>query len=445
MSSSQEFLWVAPQKKIKTLCTLDQEKTGELGVSFALGGQLTLSLKSSVLSESKSINIKLSDGATELIKDSKEQFLSGLIQTSNSLKPLPEDFTPVTFNVDGAFAKEQIDFANNYTSAIFTAHSLVNTPPNYLNPKTYEDFARQVVAELNQKHSATGSVSVEVFNDEQLRKEGANLITAVGQGAVHKARIIKLHWQPKKNDGLKNITLVGKGITYDTGGLNIKGGNFMRNMKKDMGGSAAVFGTFVGAVDLNLDVNLTVYLAVAENSVDAHSMRPGDVYTGKNGRSIEIDNTDAEGRLALADALCYASEENPDYLINVATLTGAARVALGPMVDCLYSNSKELRQSLFDSGVETADWVWPMPVVSAYRPNVESSTVADSTNSSSMPLAGSVTATLFLESFIEEGTKWAHVDTFMWTDRANLLCDQSGPCPKMVRLLLHTLVKLGKE
>jgi leucyl aminopeptidase len=216
-------------------------------------------------------------------------------------------------------------------------------------------------------------------------------------------------------------------------------------MKKDMGGSAAAVGIFLACAMLNLPLKVSCYLAIAENMISGEAMRPGDIYKSKNGLHVEIDNTDAEGRLVLADTLTLACEEKPDWLLDFATLTGAARVSLGPMVDSLFGNNKVTTDLLYETSVENGDWVWPMPLVSDYE-NYFDSSVADMMNSSTSGFAGSVTAALFLQKFISVDA-WNHIDTFMWCDKPNYLWQEgSSPTGKCVRLVTRSIEKfLSKE
>ena len=214
----------------------------------------------------------------------------------------------------------------------------------------------------------------------------------------------------------------------------------MRNMKKDMGGSAAVFGIFVNSVLSNRNLHVTAYLAIAENMVSSNSARPGDVYVARNGIAVEIDNTDAEGRLVLADALTYASEEKPDLLVDIATLTGAARVALGTQVDFCMTNNLELADPILKASIETGDWVWRQPRVEIYNSGLDSR-VANIENTGGR-FGGAITAGMFLEKF-HESKIWLHIDTWMWTDKPNMLSKEVGATPKVVRFINELLNQIS--
>jgi leucyl aminopeptidase len=200
-----------------------------------------------------------------------------------------------------------------------------------------------------------------------------------------------------------------------------------------MGGAAASLGAFLALSGKLVSVNLTCYLALAENMVSGSSMRPGDVYLSHNGLSVEIDNTDAEGRLVLADAISVCAGDRPDWIIDLATLTGAARVALGGGVDALFSSDSQLQETLFQSGLETGDLVWPLPLFDEYEKSLDSS-VADIVNSAPGGHGGAITAALFLLKFTSQ-IPWSHVDTFMWSEKPTVLCSESGPTAKCVRLV----------
>jgi leucyl aminopeptidase len=311
-------------------------------------------------------------------------------------------------------------------------------PPNILNPESFEIFARELVRRECDLENDPNKIAVEVFQRDKLLAEGCGLINAVGQGSDIPPRLIRLTYFPRSSGkSMKHVTLVGKGITFDSGGLDIKGSSFMRNMKKDMGGSAAAFGVFMALARLGAPVRVTCYLALAENMISGRSMRPGDVYKAKNGLTVEIDNTDAEGRLVLADALCYAAAEKPDWLIDLATLTGAARVALGPSVDSLFCSNAAMEKLLIDTGLHLGDWVWPLPLVEDYESWLDS-TVADMVNSASSGHGGAITAATFLKKFVGQ-SNWTHIDTYMWSDKVTELNHEAGATAKCVRLLTHAI------
>lgn len=312
------------------------------------------------------------------------------------------------------------------------ARHLVNCPPNDLNPTTYADFVTRTFA--RQK-----GVKVEVWKTDRLKKESMGLLLGVGRGAENPPCLLHLQYRP----GVKgqSIALVGKGITFDSGGLDIKPSSGMRLMKKDMGGSAAVVGVMAWAVESKLQRNLDVYLALAENAVDSNSMRPSDVLTSRNGLKVEIHNTDAEGRLVLADAMDVALESDPEFLIDVATLTGAIKVALGAEVAGLFSNDAKLCDDLYRAGLRTGDLSWKMPLVRKYASNF-SSNYADLVNATD-GFGGAITAALFLEKFAKD-KPWAHLDIYAWADKASGAIGASGGSGQAVQCLADFLLN-GKN
>lgn len=319
----------------------------------------------------------------------------------------------VTFKTSSkALAKNQelILEAQKTAASINLARHLVNLPPNFINPTTVEALVKK---EIHFSKSST----IEVWDFEKCKKENMNLLVAVGQGSKHKPRMIRIKYRPAGSKNKKPIAFVGKGITFDTGGLDIKPSSGMRLMKKDMGGSASVLALAVWADSTKYKRACDFYLALAENSVDAESMRPSDVYTARSGHMVEIDNTDAEGRLVLADVMDVAvtQKESPEYLIDIATLTGAIKVALGADVAGLFCNDEKLSEQLLSAGQVAAEPHWRMPLIQKYAASLNSN-FADFRNSAD-GFGGAITAALFLEKFAR-GTKWAHLDVYCWSDKS---------------------------
>ncbi|MCW8914981.1 MAG: leucyl aminopeptidase family protein, partial [Magnetovibrio sp.] len=258
---------------------------------------------------------------------------------------------------------------------------------------------------------ASGAAYAEVVGVDLIR-ENFPAVYAVGRGAEENRapRLAEFTWG--REDAPK-VTLVGKGVTFDTGGLNIKLGGSMGLMKKDMGGAAHALGVASMVMAANLDVRLRVIIAAVENSVSAGSMRPQDVIASRKGLSIEIGNTDAEGRVILADALALASEDNPDVILDFATLTGAARVALGTDIPALFSNDNQLAEGILHGGTQAADPVWPLPLHQPYKKKTKSK-IADLKNDTDGPYGGAIMAALFLEAFVGKDISWAHIDLMGW-------------------------------
>ena len=288
---------------------------------------------------------------------------------------------------------------------VFLARDLVNTPANDMGPEALEEAARQ----LARKHEARLDV---VRNQDHLKKNYP-LIYAVGAAATEERapRLIDMRWG---HDSHPKITLVGKGVCFDTGGLDLKTASSMRNMKKDMGGAANVLGLAHMIMAAKLAVRLRVLIPAVENAIGSRAFRPGDVYVSRKGLSVEIDNTDAEGRLVLADALSLADEESPELILDMATLTGAARVALGPDLPALMTTSDELGQAWVTQSMRLEDPLWRLPLWNRYKDLMKSS-VADLNHCGSGGFAGAITAALFLQAFVEKAKAWAHIDLFAWT------------------------------
>ncbi len=303
-----------------------------------------------------------------------------------------------------------IEMAAAQGHAVNIARHLVNLPAADLNPSTYAGLVKEMF-----EGSTTSTVTV--WDADRLKTEKMGLMLAVGEAAVHPPCLIHIHYRGS-NSTRKSVALVGKGITFDTGGLDLKPSAFMRMMKKDMGGSATLVGIADWLQRTGYEHPVDIWLAVAENAVGQKAFRPGDVITARNGKTVEIDNTDAEGRLVLADALTVAvaetDENRPGLVIDVATLTGAARVALGLQVGAMFATEKKLSDALYDAGVESGDPLWPLPLVSAYKNELQSH-VAQLVNSSSNRFAGAVTAAMFLAEFTED-VPWAHIDVNAWTN-----------------------------
>ncbi len=294
--------------------------------------------------------------------------------------------------------------AARVVSATWRARDLVNTPTNDMGPEALH-------AEAQRLASASGAAFNAVVGEELLA-QNYPLIHAVGRAAAEAPRLLHISWG---NTAAPRLTLVGKGVTFDTGGLDIKPSAGMRLMKKDMGGAAHALALAQIIMDANIDVKLDVFLPVAENAISGASFRPGDVIASRKGLSVEIDNTDAEGRLILADALTRASEDAPTLLLNFATLTGAARTALGPDLPPFYTNDDALAADLSAASIETADPIWRMPLWSPYDSDMDTP-IADLKNGGDGAFAGSIYAALFLKRFIN-APSWAHFDVFAWAPK----------------------------
>jgi leucyl aminopeptidase len=297
---------------------------------------------------------------------------------------------------------------------VWLGRDLINTPAADLGPQELEDAARQ----LAERYGARLASIV----GEDLLAKNFPMIHAVGRASSRPPRLIDLSWG---RQDAPTVTLVGKGICFDTGGLDIKAPSGMLLMKKDMGGAAAALAVAYAAMATGLDVRLRVLIPAAENSISGNAFRPGDVLTSRAGKTVEVGNTDAEGRLVLADALALADEDRPDWLLSFATLTGAARVALGPDLPPLYTDDDSFAGAVASAGLAVGDPVWRMPFWSGYEASLDSQ-VADVSNVSDGPFAGSVTAALFLRRFVRHARRFAHFDIYGWRPSAKPLGPKGG-------------------
>jgi leucyl aminopeptidase len=292
------------------------------------------------------------------------------------------------------------------TEATFLIRDLINTPPNDMGPEQLEAAARAI--------ADTYEAKCHVITGDELKAQQYPMIYAVGQASSQAPRLIDLRWG---NGDAPKVTLVGKGVCFDTGGLNLKPGSGMKRMKKDMGGAAHVLGIAKMIMQLQLPVCLRVLVPAVENSVSSNAMRPSDILPTRKGITVEVGNTDAEGRLVLADALWEAASESPDLLIDLATLTGAARVALGTELPACFCNHAETAETLIASGLQVDDPLWQMPLHEPYR-ELLSSKAADICNISNGSYGGAITAALFLREFIQPDIPWVHIDLMAWNLRS---------------------------
>ena len=300
----------------------------------------------------------------------------------------------------GKAAKDAVARGAVLGSARDWARDLVNTPPNYLFPQSFADNVRKRVA------ASTAKVSVSVLDEKALVKGGFGGIVGVGQGSVNPPRIVSMSYAP--SSAKASVALVGKGITFDSGGLNIKPATGMVTMKCDMAGAAAVAATVLAAAELGLPVAVTGYLCLAENMPSGTAQRPSDVVVMRDGTSVEILDTDAEGRMVLGDGLCLASEKHPDWIVDIATLTGAQVVALGTDIAGVMANDDAFRSRVVDAADAAGEGAWPMPLPVELRAKLETPT-ADIAHKGDRD-GGMLTAGLFLKEFVGEGIPWAHVD-----------------------------------
>ncbi|HVO03092.1 MAG TPA: leucyl aminopeptidase family protein [Candidatus Cybelea sp.] len=285
------------------------------------------------------------------------------------------------------------------------ARDLINTPAEDMGPPELAEAAKRVAQEFKAKFS--------VIVGDDLLKQNYPTIHAVGRAAEKAPRLIDLKWG---NAGPR-LALIGKGVCFDSGGLDLKPAGNMQMMKKDMGGAALMLALARAIMDAKLPIQLRLLIPAVENSVSANAFRPWDVIKTRKGVTVEVGNTDAEGRLILCDALAEAENDKPDLMIDAATLTGAARVALGPDLPALFANDDDVAAALIRHGKAEGDPLWQLPLWKPYRRMLDSK-VADINNSAETPFAGAVTAALYLAEFVTPATKWMHLDTYAWNGRA---------------------------
>jgi leucyl aminopeptidase len=298
------------------------------------------------------------------------------------------------------------DIVEQVTEAQCLVRDLVNTPTEDMGPGELADAVLQVADRF--------AARVEVITGEELLNENHPAIHAVGRAAARPPRLVTLSWGEPEHPLL---ALVGKGVCFDSGGLDIKPAAGMLLMKKDMGGAAHALALAQLVMQFELPVRLLLLIPAVENAISGNAYRPGDVIDTRKGLTVEIGNTDAEGRLILADALALACENKPDMVIDFATLTGAARIALGADLPPVFSNHGELAQALATAGERVEDPLWAMPLFSPYKTMLKSE-IADLNNVGNSPFAGCITAALFLEHFVDASVPWVHIDTFAWNQSA---------------------------
>lgn len=300
--------------------------------------------------------------------------------------------------------KEKYQYALESINSTNLVRDLINTPADDMGPTELSDVMEKLAEDNDAKFSS--------IVGEELLEQNFPAIHLIGRASFKEPRLLSLQWG-KANDPL--VSLVGKGVCFDTGGNNVKPATGMRNMKKDMGGAAHVLGLAQMIMKLNLPIQLQVLVPAVENAIAGNAHRQGDIVKTRSGLTVEIGHTDAEGRMILSDALTYANEQNPELIVDFATLTGAARVALGADLPPVFSNELDCNTEIMSCSNEVFDPLWPMPLYQGYLSQIQPS-IADLRNTGSVPLAGCITAALFLQQFIKKDTPWVHIDTFGWSN-----------------------------
>ena len=323
--------------------------------------------------------------------------------------------------------------------SVKNVRNLVNTPPSHMYPETFADYVKK-------SFKRNAKLTVEILEEKALKKQGYGALIGVGQGSVNPPRFVRLAYKSRGADF--HLALVGKGITFDTGGISLKPPASMHTMKCDMAGAATVIEAFRAIMQLDLKINVSAYAALAENMPSATAQRPSDVVTTFGGKTVEVLNTDAEGRLVLADALGRAQKDKPDLIIDIATLTGAATVALGSRTAGIMANKEEARDQVFASAKETGEAMWPMQIPEETRTILDSKT-ADIANVgfTPNPAGGMMVGAAFLQEFVDENIAWVHIDIAppAFNEGAAYGYNGFGGTGVGVRTLVHLAQKLAKN
>ena len=334
-------------------------------------------------------------------------------------------------NIDKALAS-----VKNLTDSISIIKDFVNEVPNVLHS---EEYARRIEADV--KKNLKG-VKIKILNKAAIQKEKMGMFLSVNAGSAYEPRLVHLTYEPaRSNSKTKHIALVGKGITFDTGGYCIKPGGSMAGMKNDMGGSATVYGAFRTAVLEKAPVKISLILAITDNAINSLATFPDAVVTARNGKTCEILNTDAEGRLVLGDAIDYACDLNPHCIVDAATLTGAALVALGNQVCAILGNDQKWMNEIMNAAKAQDEYMWQLPIINEWRQDIKSK-VADIKNIGTPMRAGTAIGAAFIEEFVKNDIKWAHLDVAGVVEAQSHLpyCSPHGASGLIVRTLVHMLM-----
>jgi leucyl aminopeptidase len=335
----------------------------------------------------------------------------------------------------GKKAEAAVDSAIKVADSVNLCRDLVNAPPNELHSESY---AKRIEADVKKNLKR---VKVKILGKPELKKEKMGMFLSVNSASNYQPRLVHLTYTPaKKTKNTKHIAFVGKGLTFDSGGYSLKPSKSMVNMKFDMGGSATVYAAFRAAVLLELPVQISCFLGMTDNAVNNQATYPDSIVTARNGKTVEILNTDAEGRLVLGDVLSYASDLKPNAIIDAATLTGACLVALGTEVCGLMGNDEKLKDKLEKAAKATDEYIWQLPIIQEWRDDMKSP-IADLQNIGKSGFGGTAKAAAFLENFVGEGISWAHLDIAGCGDSQSHLpyCPSKGGSGIMVRTLVEYL------
>lgn len=334
-------------------------------------------------------------------------------------------------------AEQLIALAKNNAESVNFCRELIHEVPNVLNSET---FAKKIEADV--KENLKG-VKTKILKDLDIKKEKMNLFLSVNAGSAYGPRLVHLTYSPKKiTKNTKHIAIVGKGITFDTGGYNLKPSTSLASMKGDMGGAATMYGAFRAAVLAKSPYKITCILPMTDNAINSNATKPDAVIIGRSGKSVEILNTDAEGRLILADAIDYACDLKPDMIIDAATLTGACLVALGTEVCAIMGNNEQLTKKILHSAKSQDEYMWELPIIPEWKKDIKSK-IADIKNIGGSKFAGTAKAAAFIEEFVKNDIPWAHLDIAGVSDDQSHLpyCPTHGGSGVIVRTLIHYLTQ----
>ena len=391
------------------LCGIGEAKDLDTLDADNLGGKLYntlegLKIKSAALYAETKKGLALDLLAAHLAHGTKlGSYKFDKYRPSKKAKDKPSKITLTLISDEAMKAKKLYSRLEAVESGVFLARDLVNEAPNILYPESYAKIIKKELTPLG--------VKVEIFDHKKLEKMGMGAILAVGQGSARKPCMVIMSWNGSGKKMSKPLGFVGKGVTFDTGGISLKPGAGMDEMKLDMGGSAAVVGLMKSLATQKSKKDVVGIVGLAENMPSSNAYRPGDIIESYNGKFIEVLNTDAEGRMVMADCLTYIQEKyDPSFVIDLATLTGAIIMALASEFSGVFVNNDKLWDKINTAGTETGEKVWRMPLDDFYRKNVESDIAAVRNLAKNGRWGGACTAAAFLESFIDEGRDWAHMD-----------------------------------
>ncbi len=429
LSKSPTLLVMAIERPEKASELELQERAQKLGAKI---GKTALAISAaSVKVNAKALGLQTK---SELLSFCQALFLSDYcFDRYKSKKGKRKQFSISLSGAAKNFTKTDVQKAEKLADAVAFSRDLVNTPAKDCNPEHLVRVSKKIAKE--------GKLSVRVYDRKKLKEIGANTILAVSQGSSQGAYLIRLVYKPrgKKKSG-RILSLVGKGITFDSGGLSIKLGASMYDMKGDMAGAAAVLGAMKAISQLKPNFEVRAYVPCCENMINGSAVKPGDVIKTLSGKTVEILNTDAEGRLVLGDCLSYASDLKPDMIINAATLTGACLVALGSEV-CAVLGSDKATKKVLDFAKKSDEYAWQLPIINEWRDEMKSPN-ADLQNIGKSRFAGTATAAAFLENFIAKDIEWAHLDIAgVASDQSHLpYCPAKGGSGVMIKTVHNLLI-----